>query len=173
MSVDNGECYESYPWSIIVVSNTLSLAVYGLGAFVIYQLSWVLMAVYLAFIAVLEIRLLAGHCVHCYYYGHACAFGKGKLSALFFKRGDPARFVDKEMTWWNMVPDLLVVLVPAVIGIIVMVRDFSWVVLGSVVILLLLATVGNSAVRSSLACKRCKQRELGCPAEALFNKAGS
>jgi len=37
--------------------------------------------------------------------------------------------------------------------------------------LLLLATAGKGAVRSSLACKRCRQRELGCPAERLFAKA--
>jgi len=33
-----------------------------------------------------------------------------------------------------------------------------------------LATQGNYLVRSRIACKYCKQRELGCPAEKLFRK---
>jgi hypothetical protein len=34
----------------------------------------------------------------------------------------------------------------------------------------LLTFIGNGLVRGSLACKYCKQREIGCPAEQLFNK---
>jgi len=36
--------------------------------------------------------------------------------------------------------------------------------------LILLTSAGNSYIRGSLACKYCQQRELGCPAEKLFNK---
>jgi hypothetical protein len=39
-----------------------------------------------------------------------------------------------------------------------------------VIMLVLLSTIGNSFVRGSLACRYCKQRDLGCPAEQLFNK---
>jgi hypothetical protein len=165
------ESCDSYPWWVVAVSNLVSLAIYGLGAYIIYQLGWIWMVVYLAYALIQEIRLLGGHCVHCYYYGKTCAFGKGRLSAVLFKRGDPERFSGKTITWRDMIPDLMVGLVPVVVGIVVLVRDFSWAVLAAVLGVLLLATEGNGAVRSSLACKRCRQRELGCPAERLFAKA--
>ena len=133
-------------------------------------IGWMWMVVYLASALVLEIRLLKGHCTSCYYYGKVCAFGKGRLSAVFFKRGNPERFDDKNITWRSMIPDVLVGLVPVILGIVVLVRDFSWAVFAAVLGVLLLATMGSGAVRTSLACKYCRQRELGCPAERLFAK---
>ncbi|NPV60454.1 MAG: hypothetical protein HPY75_12460 [Actinobacteria bacterium] len=171
--METGECYENYPWWAVALCNLVSQAIYGLGAFIVYQLGWIWMAIYLVYLLVLEIRLLGGHCVHCYYYGKACAFGKGRLSALFFKRGDPGRFSGKRITWLSMIPDILVGLVPIIAGIIVLVRGFSWTVLVAMISVLLLATAGSGAVRNSLACRHCRQRELGCPAEQLFRKAGS
>ena len=169
--MEANECHDSYPWWIVVLSNLVSVAIYGLGAYIIYQAGWIYMTIYLAFILILDIRLLKGHCVNCYYYGKACAFGKGRVSDAFFKRGDPACFSEKHMTWWDMVPDILVGLIPVIVGSVLLVRDFSWIILAAMLGLLLLATLGNSAVRSTLACRRCKQQELGCPAQELFQKA--
>ena len=56
------------------------------------------------------------------------------------------------------------------VGIVLLIRDFSWLVLAMVILLLFLATLGNGVIRGSLACKYCKQREIGCPAEQLFAK---
>ena len=36
--------------------------------------------------------------------------------------------------------------------------------------LLLLGFLGNALVRGHLACRYCRQREIGCPAERLFDK---
>jgi hypothetical protein len=36
--------------------------------------------------------------------------------------------------------------------------------------LLLLGFMGNALVRGQLACRYCKQREIGCPATQLFTK---
>jgi hypothetical protein len=164
------QCYEGYPWWIILLSNLVSLAMIAIGAFIVYQLGLVWMILYLLFVLVLEIRLLRGSCVYCYYHGKACAFGKGKVSGLLFKKGDPERFSQKEITWKDMIPDILVALIPLVVGIVLLISDFSWLVLGMVVVLLLLASMGNVLIRGSLACKHCKQREIGCPAEQLFAK---
>ena len=166
-----GSC-ENYPSWIVAVSNLVALAIYGLGAYIIYRSGWVWMVLYLVYLLILEIRLLGGHCRNCYYYGRTCAFGKGRLSAAIFKPGDPERFNARSVTWRDMIPDILVVLVPMVVGIVVLTRDFSWAVLAAMLGMLALATVGNGAVRSSLACSRCRQRELGCPAEQLFAGAG-
>jgi hypothetical protein len=129
------------------------------------------MIVYLLFVLVLEIRLLRGSCIYCYYHGKACAFGRGRVSGLFFKKGDPDKFNQKDIGWKDMIPDIMVALIPLVIGIVVLIRDFSWLVLAMVVLLSLLASLGNGVIRGSLACRYCKQREIGCPAEQLFAKS--
>jgi hypothetical protein len=65
----------------------------------------------------------------------------------------------------------LVLIFPLVGGIIILIMDFTWLILVLMVILVVLSLGGNALIRGSLACKYCKQRELGCPAEQLFNKS--
>ena len=134
------------------------------------QLSIVLVIIYVIFILALEFRLLGSHCVNCYYYGKTCAFGKGRLSALFFTKGSPERFNEKPITWKDIVPDFLTFLIPMIAGIILLVQQFSWTVLILVIALFLLGFIGNALVRGKLACKYCIQRSVGCPAERLFDK---
>jgi hypothetical protein len=42
-----------------------------------------------------------------------------------------------------------------------------------VILLILLAFPVNGFLRGSVACKYCKQRKIGCPAEQLLNKKKS
>ena len=162
--------YENYPCWIVFISNALSLLVYLAGAYIIYRLGIIWLILYLSYILILEIRLIRSHCVSCHYYGKFCAFGKGKLSALFFKKSNPKEFMKNDMTWKDILPDLLTSLIPFVAGIILLMLNFSWLVLFSVILLAILTTAGNGFVRKTLACKFCKQKKLGCPAEQLFNK---
>lgn len=106
----------------------------------------------------------------CYYYGKMCGLGKGRLCSMFFKKGDPQRFIRKEFTWSAMLPDFMVIIFPIVGGIILLVRDFNLFLLVIMVLLLLLSFWGNAVIRGSLVCKYCKQKEIGCPADRLFNK---
>jgi hypothetical protein len=78
----------------------------------------------------------------------------------------------KQISWWTVLPDFLVSLVPLGVGVILLVRSFSWLVLSLIACLLILGSVGTAFVRGQMACKHCRQRELGCPAEQLFNKTG-
>jgi hypothetical protein len=42
-----------------------------------------------------------------------CAFGKGKLSSLFFKKGEaPELFCNKKITWKELIPEMLVPFTP-------------------------------------------------------------
>ena len=66
--------------------------------------------------------------------------------------------------------DFMVLIFPLIGGIILLIRDFTWLILILMVILVILSMGGNAILRGSLACKYCKQKELGCPAEQLFNK---
>ena len=163
-------CYENYPLWIVILTNIVSFTIYGTGAFIVYKIGWIWLVLYILYIAWLESRLLRRSCVNCYYYGKVCAFGKGKLSSLFFKEGDTNRFKEDKITWKDMVPDLMVSLIPIVAGVILLVIDFQWLILSMVLLLLLLSSLGNGLIRGSLACKYCKQREIGCPAEQLFSR---
>lgn len=165
--------YEEYPLRIVAVSVLLTLAIYFLGAVILYRVSAVAAVVYLCYIAWLELRLMGGHCVDCYYFGKRCAFGRGKLSCLLFKKGDPQKFSRMNLTWKSMIPDMLVALIPVLAGTALLFREFDWTLLGMIVALFLLSSAGNGFVRGTLACRHCKQRETGCPAEKLFNKERS
>ncbi len=72
-----------------------------------------------------------------------------------------------------MIPDLLISLIPFIIGIILMVIKFDYIVFTALVLLVLLTTSGNGFIRGRLTCRHCKQKELGCPADKLFNKSNA
>ena len=169
----DGKCFENYPCWIVSFSNFITLAIYFIGAFIIFQLGILWFVLYLIYILILEIRVMKNSCVNCYYYGKYCAFGKGKLSAVFFKKGKKEglkKFGKRDMGWKDIIPDFLVSLLPVVAGIVLLIIDFSWLMLLLIVILLILTFPGSAFIRGSLACKFCKQRKLGCPAEKLFEK---
>jgi hypothetical protein len=161
--------YENYPFTIILISNLFQFCVYFIGAFIISQIGYFWLIPYFAYILFLEFKLLKTSCVNCYYYGKRCAFGKGKISSIFFKKGNEL-FCQRKITWKNILPDFLVSIIPFTIGIILLILNFNWLNLGLIILLVLLSSFGNGFIRSSLACKYCKQKELGCPAEKLFQK---
>jgi hypothetical protein len=162
--------YSVYPAWIVFLSNLVSFLIYGSGFFILFRLGWIAAILYLFCIMAFELRLLSRHCVNCWYWGRMCGFGKGRLSSLLFKRGDPGKFCNNEMTWKDLIPDLFISLVPLLIGIVLMIIDFDFILLIAVIILIILSTAGNGFIRGSLTCKYCKQREIGCPADELFNK---
>lgn len=164
------QTYDNFPVWIVMLSNLVSILIYSSGFFITLRLGWIAAILYLVFILAFEYRLISKHCVNCYYWGMTCGFGKGRLSALFFKRGDPAKFCNNEMSWKDMIPDLLISLVPFIIGIILIIIKFDFTLLFAAIILIVLTTIGNGFIRGNLTCKYCKQKELGCPAEKLFNK---
>lgn len=152
------------------MSNIFSFLTYLIGGFIMYRLGFIWFALYILYILILEIRLLKKHCVDCYYYGKTCCFGKGRLSRLFFKKGDTTKFNQNKMTWKNLVPDFLVSVAPLFVGIFMVITRFNWLIMFSIISLFILAFVGNALVRSQLACKYCRQCEFGCPAQKLFDK---
>lgn len=162
--------YENYPLRIVFISNLLSVSIYLIGAYIIYQIGFIWLIIYLCYLVFMEIRLWKKSCIDCYYFGKTCAFGKGRISCLFFDKGDSAGFSCRKFTWKDLLPDLAVSLVPALICIVLMFINFSWQLLTALIFLILLSSFGNGFVRGKLACRYCRQRELGCPAEQLFQK---
>ena len=162
--------HDNFPIWIVILSSLVSILIYISGFIITFRLGWIAAVLYLIFLLAFEYRLISNHCVNCYYWGMTCGFGKGRLSALFFKRGDPVKFCNHEMSWKDMIPDLLVSLVPFIIGIVLMIIKFDFTLLFAATILIVLTTIGNGFIRGKLTCRYCKQRELGCPAEKLFSK---
>jgi hypothetical protein len=162
------ESYSSYPLWIVLVSSVHALGVYALGAAVLSSLAPWLIIPYLLLCLWLEVQVLRKSCRNCVYYGKTCGLGKGRLCALLFLRGDPQRFVDRKVTWADMLPDLLVVLLPLGGGIVSLVLRFSWLVLALLLALLVLSFAGNGLIRGSLVCKHCAQAQIGCPALGLL-----
>ncbi len=163
-------CYENYPSWIPAIAIFFQLSVTLTGVVIISRLGSIWLILYLIYIGILEFRLLKKSCTSCYYYGKICFSGKGKLSSLFFQKGDPESFAGKDISLKDIIPDILVPVIPVVVGTVLMIRDFRWYLLFLVVALILLTFLGNGLIRGSLACRFCSQREIGCPAEQLFTK---
>lgn len=163
------DAHENFPFRTVIVSNLGSLITYGLGFIIIYRTGFIFSLLYLVYLFIFEYRLIRYHCVNCYYWGKTCGFGKGRISSMFFKRGEISKFCIKDMSWKDMIPDLLVTLVPIAAGIILLIIKFDSMVLIAIILLIGLTTFGNGFIRGHLTCKYCKQRELGCPAYRLFN----
>ncbi|MBN1952384.1 MAG: hypothetical protein JW801_14380 [Bacteroidales bacterium] len=160
----------NYPWHTILIASAVTFGIYFAGIFILAVLNpWIALS-FLAYILFLEFRLLRYSCTNCYYYDKSCAFGRGKLSALLFKKGNPDTFNQKCISWKSMIPDILISLIPLTAGIYLLITDFNWLILFAMLAILGLTTAGNNYVRGSLACNSCKQKELGCPAYELFNK---
>ncbi len=162
--------YESFPLWIPLLSNLLAVAIYAIGAYILAGFGIALAILYLVYCLGIEILVLRRSCVDCYYYGKVCGLGKGRSCSLFFKRGDPQRFAEREVSWASILPDLMVSIFPMVGGIILLVRDFSWLLMVLLVVLVILSSAGNAVIRGSFACKYCIQREIGCPAEKAFRR---
>jgi hypothetical protein len=161
--------YENYPIRIVILSNLVSFFIYLLGFLITYKIGLIYSIIYMSFIFAMELRLIKNHCTTCYYWGKTCGFAKGRVSSLFFKKGDSSDFCSNKFTWKDMIPDLLVTLIPLIAGIVLLIIKFEPFLLFALILLIALTTAGNQFIRGSLTCKFCKQREIGCPAEKLFN----
>lgn len=164
------ETYDQYPAGTVIVSNILAIAIWAIGIYLLYLVLPLLVIPYILIILFLEYRLIARHCVDCHYYGKTCAFGKGRISSLLFRKGDPERFCSMTIPWKDIIPGFLLFVIPALAGIGLLLMAFSPLLLILTIALFLLGFFGNALVRGRLACSHCRQRGIGCPAAQFFNK---
>ncbi len=162
--------YKNFPFSLVAAAVLVNISVYALGAFILAGFGALMVAIYLLFCLGNEIHVMKKSCVDCYYYDKWCAFGRGKAAALFFKKGDPQRFLTKSISRKDLTSDMLIVIFPLVGGIALLINGISWMIVIALAVLLMFSFGGNYLIRSQVACFSCKQRELGCPAERFFSK---
>ncbi|MBI4826306.1 MAG: hypothetical protein HY807_07785 [Nitrospirae bacterium] len=165
--------YENFPFSMVLFAVLVNVSIYALGVVILVGFGNIMAALYLLYCLGVEIHVMKMSCVDCYYYGKWCAFGRSKAVPLLFKQGEPKRFTSKCISWKELLPDILVSLIPLVGGTALLIRGFSLSMAMMLAALVALSFGGNYIVRSKIACKYCKQRELGCPAEQFFNKQQS
>jgi hypothetical protein len=170
--VEDVKCYDNFPKRIVILTVSYTVITYAIGAYLLacLPLGLIWSILYIAYVILMEILILEKSCINCYYYGRLCGFGRGKLCALLFKPGDPQKFAAREATWRDILPDFLVLIFPVVGGIILLIQNFNVLPLVLLIVLVFLFLGGNPIIRGSFTCKFCKQRELGCPANKLFEK---
>ena len=162
--------YENYPLWIPFIAIFLSIIGYVLGAIILSGFGIIIVTFYLIYCFVIELLIIFKSCKNCCYYGKICGLGKGKITPLFIKKGNPKMFIEKKISWYNVLPDFLVAVIPIIGGIILLVSNFSYLLLGLIILLTILFFAGTGFVRGAFACKYCKQKEFGCPAAKLFEK---
>ena len=114
--MDGAETYESFPVWVVLLSNLLAVSVYAVGAYILAGFGILFAALYLLYCLWIEVRVLRHSCVDCYYYGRLCGLGKGRLCSLLFRKGDPQRFTEREVSWRDLLPDFMVTVLPLIGG---------------------------------------------------------
>jgi hypothetical protein len=165
--------YENFPRWIPLIAIHVSILSYIIGAFILIGFGITIVFLYLAYCFGVELLVVFRSCKDCYYYGKICGLGKGKIAPFFVKKGDLNKFVKKKISWYDLIPDFLVGIIPITGGIFLSIFDFSLMRIGMIIFLAILSFGGPAVIRGSFACKYCKQREIGCPAEKLFSKKKS
>ncbi len=162
--------YENYPIQIPLLAVFISFLTYLLGAYIIAGFGVIFAILYLVYCFSMELFVVLRSCKNCYYHGKLCGLGKGWVAPWFCKKGNTEKFADRDISFFQLIPDFLVGIIPIVAGIILLVQNFSLLILGLIILLFLLFFGGTAIIRGKLVCKFCKQKEIGCPADKLFNK---
>ena len=153
----NIKSYEIFPLWMPFIAVLLSLIGYILGAYILSGFGLFIVALYLIYCILIELLVIFRSCKDCYYYGKICGLGKGKIAQLFTKKGKPSKFIDKKISWYDLIPDFLVGIIPLVGGIILLYNNFSYFLLGLIILLLVIFFGGTGFIRGSFACRYCKQ----------------
>jgi len=157
---------EEYPKSSAAIGNLAMLLWISLGTISCWFFSPILAGIYLAFAVVMVFIVLRKLvCTNCCYYGKWCSIGWGKLSALFFKKGDIEKFATSAGVKLAPLTYGLLTLIPLVLIIISIYREFTQVKAAVLVLLILISIYSGTAGRKK-ACERCRMRTV-CPGCAV------
>ena len=141
---------------------------YILGGIILLGFGIIIVGLYLLYCLGIELLVVFRSCKYCYYYNRVCGLGKGKIAGILTKKGNLAHFTERTVTKTDLLPDFLVAIFPLVGGIILSIIDFSLLRIGLLILFFTLSLGGTAFIRGSFACKYCKQREIGCPADQFF-----
>jgi len=162
--------FERYPIWVVIVFNLISWSVYLAGMYLLYLIWPLLSILLLLYFFYLEILTYKEGCSCCYYYGKLCAFGRGKIAKIFFKRKDAKKFCEKSVSFKDFLPYSLVNFITLAAGIYLLIKDFNWIILLIAIWPFIVLFFGNPLIYGELACKNCKQAQICCPVCEFFKK---
>ena len=162
--------YENFPLRMPFIAIFVSIISYSIGAAILSVFGMVFSILYLFYCLGAELMVIIISCKDCWYYGKICGLGKGKIAPLFVKKGDTRKFAERNISMIHIIPDFLVVILPLLGGVILLLLDFSILVLSLMVVLIVLFFGGTAFIRGAFACNYCKQQDIGCPAYYIFNE---
>jgi len=162
------EGFENYPLWIVLLINLVSLSVYASGLYLFYLVWPVLAVLFFIYVLYLEFSIYQKSCTCCYYYGKICAFGRGKIAKIFFKKVSGKNFLEKQVSMKDLLPQFVATLAPLFAGIYLLVQNFNWLVLVLMLWPLIVMFSGNPVIYGQLACPHCKQARIRCPACEFF-----
>ena len=113
--------YENFPLRIPFIAILISIIGYILGAIILSGFGIVIVILYLIYCGGIELLVIFRSCKDCYYYGKICGLGKGRIAPFFIKKGNSKRFGEKKISWYDLIPDFLVPIIPIIGGIILIV----------------------------------------------------
>ncbi len=157
---------EDYPKANMILGNLIMLLWIALGTIAcwfLYPLAgWVYLGSAVIMVYVVLRKLV---CTNCYYYDKWCGIGWGKLSALFFKKGNIEDF--DTSIGLKLAPFAygILSLIPLILLIISIILEFT---ASKLLILLLLLSISvfSGTISRKKACVECKMR-LICPGCAV------
>ncbi|MBW2990504.1 hypothetical protein KY348_02245 [Candidatus Woesearchaeota archaeon] len=165
--------YEKYPLWMVFVFNLAMLLVYLAGAYIMFRLHLITGILYIIYLIFIEASVYREGCKYCYYYGKRCVAGKGLLAPVFVKKGNPKKFCERTLSFKDFIPQLLVVLIPFIVGIALLIsRGFHVLTLIAVIYPVFSWIAVNPVIYGKLACNHCKQGNKCCPALDFFMKKG-
>ncbi len=162
--------FEVYPFGTVMSFWVISLLGYAAGLYLLYMVWPISALLFLIYVLGLELTAHKKGCVSCYYYGKRCFSARGLVAGTLFKRQDPGRFCDREVSWSSLLPQLLAMIIPVGAGIYLLTSRFSGLVVLLVVIPPVLWFLGNPILYGRLGCPHCKQGRICCPANDFFGK---
>jgi len=153
----------------VILGNLIMILWIALGTIACWFLdplvAWIYLALAVVLVGVVLRKLV---CTNCYYYGKWCGTGWGKLSALFFQKGDIENFAGSLGVRLAPLTYGLLSLVPLILVVISLVQGFTVPKL-IVLIVLLLVSFYSGFISRRNACINCKMK-LICPGSAIKNE---
>jgi len=124
--------------------------------------AWIYLVVAIIMVFVILRKLV---CTNCYYYDKWCSIGWGKLSALFFKKGDIEDFSSSIGLKIAPITYGLLTLIPLILIIISFFKGF---LISKLIVLILLLVISfwSGTVSRKKTCALCKMRII-CPGSAV------
>lgn len=162
--------FEKYPVTTVITFWLVALLNFAIGIYLLSLINIIFSLLYVIYIVAIELSVYREGCVSCWYYGKRCSSGRGVIAPHFFKKDDSKKFCERQVTWKNMLPTMLVTVIPVAAGLYLLSMGFTYLLIGLTIIPILTWFIWNPLVYGKLACPHCRQGRICCPANAFFGK---